>query len=196
LIAHRATIEWVAPITKQCSKCKAVFPANDQYFGRSAGAIDGFRSDCIDCHRQTTEGWKQRRDAAQYRLNKRTAESRRKARKLGLESSFTSDDWRRALDYFGGRCAVCGRPPDFWRILAADHWIPLADTECEGTTPNNIVPLCHALKGGRGGCNNSKRDKPPTDWLVERFGAKEAARVLRNIHEYFDWVAKQNTAEG
>ncbi len=114
---------------------------------------------------------------------------RRRARKAGLPDTYSFRDWQRALDYFNGVCAVCGRPRGFWHTLAADHWIPLADTKhCPGTVPTNIVPLCHGVDG----CNNSKSNSAPRAWLMSRFGARKAKQILKRIEAYFAWVKEQD----
>lgn len=126
----------------------------------------------------------------QWKINnpdKTTAmKQRRRARKNNLPDCLNSLDWRGALDYFGGFCAVCGRPPGLWHTLAMDHWIPLSNPECPGTIPTNIVPLCHGVDG----CNNSKQNKPPEQWLIQRFGERKTKKILRRIHDYFDSLRK------
>ena len=107
---------------------------------------------------------------------------RREARKLNLPDGFTADDWRRCLEYWRHRCAVCGRPAGLWHTLAADHWIPLASPNCPGTVPTNIVPLCNGLDG----CNTSKQDIDAAEWLTRKFGKAKARRVLARIAAYFD----------
>ncbi len=111
----------------------------------------------------------------------RVISMRRKARKRNLPDNFTDRDWRNALDYFENRCAVCERVPELGRILSADHWIPLTSPDCLGTVPQNIVPLCY----GKEGCNNSKHNRDAKEWLVEKFGEVEAARILARIEAYF-----------
>lgn len=114
----------------------------------------------------------------------RAYKTRRGARKQGLPDNFTSTDWQFALDYFKGCCAVCGRPPGFWHILAADHWIPLIDPDCPGTIPINIVPLCH----GNGGCNNRKNAQLPEQWVITTFGKREGKAILLRVAEFFTHV--------
>jgi hypothetical protein len=106
---------------------------------------------------------------------------RRSALVRSLPSAFTAYDWTRAVEYFQGCCAVCGRPPGLWHTLAADHWIPVSHPDCPGTVPTNIVPLCHQ----HGGCNNHKGAKHPDAWLVEQFGEKRAAIIKSRIEKYF-----------
>jgi hypothetical protein len=121
--------------------------------------------------------------------------NRHRARKLELPSSFTNEDWQQALEYFGGCCAVCGRPPDFWRYLAQDHFIPLSDPRPDnpGTVAWNIIPLCHSRSGapvGDIGCNLSKGNKNPEIWLISKFGKRKAKAILKRISEYLEAARK------
>lgn len=136
-----------------------------------------------DKHRQASMRWQRaNRDAM------RAIKQRRRARERGLPNTFTQDDWQRAVDYFNGCCAVCGRAHSASHKIAADHWIPLTSEDCPGTTPLNIVPLCHAQKGAKNGCNNGKNDLSPETWLLRKFGNHEAAKILARIAAYFEWV--------
>src|SRR5260221_10168955 len=95
-------------------------------------------------------------------------------RKRELPNTFTNKDWQRALEYWDHRCAVCERPRGLWHTLAQDHWIPLTNKECPGTTPTNMLPLCH----GTDGCNNSKGKRRPETWLYQKLGKRRAERKL------------------
>lgn len=108
------------------------------------------------------------------------------ARKRSLADDFSEDDWQFALNYFNGCCAVCGRSAGFWHTLAMDHWVPLNNPDCPGTIPRNIIPLCHGVDG----CNNSKHDKSPHEWLTQKYGKKKAGAILNRIHGYFSLVRK------
>ena len=111
---------------------------------------------------------------------------RRRARKNGLPFDFTAADEAFALDYFGGCCAVCGRPlRDLFgdHHLALDHWIPLTDGRPDnpGTVPWNMVPLCHGVNG----CNNSKHNREPLEWLAVRYSSRKARRIAQRIEAFF-----------
>lgn len=121
----------------------------------------------------------------------------RRARVNSLPNTFTSDDWQRALSYFNGCCAVCGRQlHDLFstHTAGADHWIPLSyeGADNPGTVATNIVPLCHGVNG----CNESKFNKLPTLWLTERYGTRKANIILARVQEYFAWVLSQTNQEG
>lgn len=121
----------------------------------------------------------------------RAIKLRRRARQASLPDDFTAQDWQYALGYFGGCCAVCGNAPGFWLTIAADHWIPLASSECLGTVPENIVPLCHAKADGQGGCNNEKHARDPEEWLTAKLGKVKAKTKLAEICAYFETVRKR-----
>lgn len=126
-----------------------------------------------------------------YSTLDKLSKERRRSRKHQLPDDFSKLDWYNALDYFSNRCAVCGRKPDFWTILAMDHWIPITDLNCPGTVKRNIVPLCNGRKGvpaGEPSCNLSKCQKHPKEWLIERYGKRKAKRILERIQAYFDQI--------
>lgn len=172
---------------KRCSRCKQIKPHED--FHKTQREKMGITSDCKICRRRCA---RLRIDATrkyrrQYRLDNshtlKTNEARRRARLAELPATLTPQEWRYALDYFNGCCAVCGRQlKDLLstHTAAADHWIPLSKRG--GTTADNIIPLCH----GVGGCNNSKHDKNPIDWLTEKYGKRKTNQIMRRIQAYFD----------
>lgn len=118
----------------------------------------------------------------------------RRARKHKLPHTFNQKEWLRSLEYFNYRCAACGKPAGFWHILAQDHWIALTDKRPDnpGTVASNIVPLCNSINDGQGGCNNSKNNRDPETWLIQRFGKRKAAVILARIQAYFVWVKEQD----
>lgn len=132
-------------------------------------------------HRENSRRW-QNNNASKYKALMIAAKQRYRSRKQKLPDVFSSNDWSIALDYFDNRCAVCERPIGLWHTLAADHWIPLSNSDCPGTVPTNIVPLCH----GTDGCNNSKGSKLPETWLISTFGLRRAKKILSRIQAYFD----------
>lgn len=141
-----------------------------------------YRDENSDKKRSYHKRWR-----AENTEKSKAASQRRRARKQGLPDSFTSQDWSAVLAYFDHKCAVCGRPVGLWHTLAADHWIPLNSLNCPGTIPGNILPLCH----GDGGCNNSKRDRDPAEWLQRKY-PKRWRKVLARIDTYFEWVRERD----
>ena len=108
----------------------------------------------------------------------------RRGKAAELAEGFTPEDWEVALSYFKHRCAVCGRPDGLWHSLAQDHWIPVTSPNCPGTIAANIVPLCQ----GADGCNNSKSNKDPEEWLLIKFGKRKARNISERIQRYFQWL--------
>lgn len=89
-----------------------------------------------------------RRKSLQYtRERKRLQHHQRWALKKSLPSTFNMDHLSFLLQYWHYSCAVCGRQDDgLWHFIALDHWIPLKNSSCPGTTPGNMIPLCHGKK--------------------------------------------------
>jgi hypothetical protein len=110
----------------------------------------------------------------------KAAYHRRKARKRSLLDIFTIEDEQATRAAFGGGCAICGRQPGLWHTIALDHWIPLDSSDCPGTVPWNMVPMCH----GDGGCNNSKKNRNAGEWLTERYGNKKARAIQAKVEAY------------
>lgn len=199
------------PGYKICTQCERELPATTEYFYKKKLGHYGLDSRCKECRKYDNEKRKDyNRDYHQKHGQKRRAQNRergkknrpklreyyrnwryqnpdkanlsselRRARKLSLPYDFTIEDWQKAQEYFNHCCAVCGRPPGNGFYLAKDHWIPI--TKGGGTTTDNIVPLCHAERGSSGGCNNTKHNRMPEVWLVERFGDEQAKAILEKI---------------
>jgi hypothetical protein len=107
-----------------------------------------------------------------------------------LPNTLTDAQWQFALSHFDHRCAVCGMSINLFVTLAADHWIPVSSPFCPGTIATNIIPLCHTKRGGIGGCNNSKGDSDPTEWLTAKFGGLKAKKIEKRIGLYFSLIIK------
>jgi len=76
---------------------------------------------------------------------------RRIARKKLLPSNLTFEQWENTKDYFGNRCAYCGKELP----LTQEHLIPVS--KGGGYTVNNIIPSCQS-------CNSSKHSKDFFEW--------------------------------
>lgn len=140
--------------------------------------------------RERTTEWKQR-NAKRAQHHSRMKNNRRRAKAEKILNDFSADDWERCLDYWGHKCAVCGRPVGLWHTLAMDHWIPLSSPNCPGTTATNIIPLCHGLDG----CNNKKCKKLGAIFLIDILGEGKAKKKLREIEQYFEWVRQSFWSE-
>lgn len=137
-----------------------------------------------------------RRGQAKYRKRHpdkvRIREQNRRARQNALPAGLTSDEWNFALEYFEHQCAVCGRPAGFWHTLAQDHWIPITSDRKDnpGTVASNVIPLCHGFDG----CNNSKHNHDPHEWLVSVYGKRKANQINKRIEAYFIIVRERQSA--
>ena len=86
-----------------------------------------------------------------YEISVRGVEKRR-ALKLGCETSLTASQWNIIKAIYGYRCAYCGRKP---KVLTKDHITPLS--KGGGHTANNIVPACRS-------CNSRKHIASPPNF--------------------------------
>jgi len=121
----------------------------------------------------------------------RARRHKREAQKRNLPATFTALDWKHAKRFFAINgvecCAYCGRPIGLWHTLAQDHFIPLS--KGGAYTADNIIPACHGFDG----CNNSKSNRDPVDWLTERFGARKAKAILNRVQDYFAFVTNRDS---
>lgn len=181
---------------KQCTQCNTLKPLSE--FNREKLGRHGRRSCCKICQKANLYTWRSNQPQKYKQIWKRyqkkhRAEMRLKGKRRHVPRKFVESDWYRALEYFDGYCAVCGKPPGLWQVLAMDHWIPVKSPNCPGSMPTNIVPLCHSRKGGVGSCNNLKGNRMPEEWLIERYGKRKARQILARIEAYFDWVRLQDS---
>ena len=123
----------------------------------------------------------------------RAKDHRRRARKNNLLVQWTDADIHRMLEHWKNCCAVCGQgvePNNVFYVLAHDHWIPLTSPECLGTVPWNMLPLCHSRIGNAMGCNLSKSNKDPIEWLNSRYSPEQVRAILKRIDKYFASVKR------
>lgn len=132
---------------------------------------------------------------AEYRKSKRGKENirrknhKRRTMKGATKHDFNQQDWDRALDYFGHKCAVCHRPESNELYIVMDHWKPLS--KGGDTTVANIIPLCHSKRGSSAmGCNNRKWHRLPHDWLIMEFDSKVVEEIEANIEHFFVYALK------
>lgn len=185
-----------------CTRCLQPKPIDE--FGKDKNRPNGIHPWCNQCraeyrddHAADIQAYNQQYDAtAYYHQNRerilanfkrkyannprfkaviKARQQNRKARKLSLPNTFTEQDWLDCLDYFGYRCAACGSTDH----IQADHFIPLTDPECPGTTKSNMIPLCRS-------CNNSKHANSPFDWFFIKFGSQGEA-ILSAILDYLEF---------
>lgn len=84
-------------------------------------------------------------------------------------STFTSDQWEDAKNYFDNKCAYCNTGET---ELTRDHVIPISKGGYN--VRSNIVPACKS-------CNSSKRDKDMEIWFKShKFYDKERLKKVYN----------------
>ena len=91
---------------------------------------------------------------------KRIANQARRTLQRGLDATFTLEQWKEKLKYYGYRCAYCNKHQrELIDVLQQDHFVPV--TKGGGYTDSNIVPACKS-------CNVSKGDKTCIIWLTSQ----------------------------
>lgn len=96
----------------------------------------------------------------------------RRAKKSGLVSTLTQDQWEHILNEFNNTCAYCGVGD---KKLHQEHFVPVA-TEGE-YTQNNIIPACKS-------CNSSKGKKSFWEWYPTSscYDKQREKKVMRFLH--------------
>ncbi len=101
--------------------------------------------------------WRRRHPRKAKALATKTRHLRR-ARISKASGSFTHKEFRNLCKRSGYICLCCKRTEKqllrINRKLVPDHVIPIS--RGGNNSIDNIQPLCHAMLGGRGGCNNRK----------------------------------------
>lgn len=177
-------------------------PATSEYFSKRSDRQRNYCKACANArmrHYRSSNPDKIREDRAANRDKaresarrwhaanpdkRREKAQRRRARQRAAASTFTTQDWIFALEYWNGACAYCKHSSSLFDVnyvLHQEHYVPLSSDGAY--TPDNILPACQ-------NCNFSKGSKDPDVWLKERFGAKKAKRIKQEIADYFASVRK------
>jgi len=97
---------------------------------------------------------------------------RRRHRELGLEDTFTYEQWKFACKYFNHKCAYCCEKA--W-ILTEDHLTPVS--KGGPRTALNIIPACTS-------CNCSKNTQRAHLWIYKKFGMQQGKVIIDRIVAY------------
>lgn len=184
---------------RRCTKCEQIKPLTNEFFYVQSKNTDGWAHDCIECSRlyfnaksparyyrakklgrinhqiarRSKRKWKQRNPD-----KVRQAKIKRRLRESNLPNSFSYQHYKHMMEYWYGCCAYCGNQQDFWNVIEADHFIPIANSDCPGTISTNMLPACR-------NCNASKHSANPQEWLIDRFGKTQTKVILDRIRKYF-----------
>lgn len=94
-----------------------------------------------------------------------------------LPNTFTDEQWQEARSFFSERCAYCNQKENFLNALTEDHLVPVVHGGPR--TVMNIVPACKR-------CNSSKGTKQAPEWIYEKFGREQGAKIINQIVAYLE----------
>ena len=179
---------------KFCNRCDKEFPNTNEYFCENKKSHGGLTKTCRNCiseqsrqyYHQNIEHITQRNKKRyqdpnvkhhQRELIKKWEEKhpdkihfyRHKRRMLEnqLPSTLSANDWDRCKNYFGNRCAYCGKEAE----LTLDHFVPVSKSG--ELSINNIISACRS-------CNSSKGNKSFFLWYPKQtyYSKKREKRIL------------------
>lgn len=86
--------------------------------------------------------------------------------------SYSHQQWKETVIFFGGECAYCGRTMHKGERLTRDHLEPVS--EGGATTQDNIVPACPS-------CNSSKGASEWREWYMKQpfFSQERMNRIFK-----------------
>ena len=144
-----------------CKKCKSERSKEDPE--KSRERIKQFRENNPDYYK----GYYQRHTNA-YKVRLQT----RRARKAGLTSTLTLEQWTRILTTFNNTCAYCGVGD---KKLHQDHFVPILSGG--EYTHDNIIPACKS-------CNSSKGAKDFFVWYpkYDFYDNPRERKILRYLN--------------
>lgn len=148
------------------------FPRN----GTSASGEPEYRTDCKVCYNV-------RRNANRSRSRKHHSDFIGSMKRRGEDvSSFTHQEWKECLLFFGGECAYCGCTPRKGQRLTRDRLDPVSAGGL--TAQSNIVPACSS-------CNSSKGATDFKVWfMAQAFFSQE------RLNRIFKWRTIMRMVQG
>ena len=152
-------------ITQQCTFCNKVLPL--KFFSKNGTDKDGntvYRKDCKTCY-----NIRRKENATKKRHTDFIGNMKRRGE---LNVSYTHQQWKETVIFFGGECAYCGRTMRRGEHLTRDHLEPV---KIGGTTTqDNIVPACSC-------CNSSKGASEWREWFMQQpfFSQERMNRIFK-----------------
>ena len=133
--------------------------------GVDRAGIVKYRDDCKQCY-----NIRRRENATSKRHSDFVGSMKRRGE---TDVSYTHQDWKDTVIFFGGECAYCGRTMKKGERLTRDHLVPVRDGGT--TTLDNIVPACKH-------CNSSKGASEWREWfMAQPFFSQE------RMNKIFKW---------
>ena len=152
-------------LAKTCTFCGRHLPISK--FAKNGTFADGttrYRDDCKTCYNvRRRENATKKKHADFIGSMKRRGE---------VDVSYTHQQWKETVIYFGGECAYCGRTMKKGERLTKDHLEPVSDGGA--TTQDNIVPACSS-------CNSSKGAREWRQWFMSQsfFSQERMNRIFK-----------------
>lgn len=152
----------VAKVCTFCGKMK-----NINSFAKNGTDSNGFvkyRDDCKVCY-----NIRRRENAAKKKHADFVGSMKRRGE---ANVSYTHQQWKETVMFFGGECAYCGCTPRKGERLTRDHLVPVRDGGT--TTQDNIVPACSC-------CNSSKGASEWREWFMKQpfFSQERMNRIFK-----------------
>ena len=117
-------------------KPESDFPKN----GYNKDGTPNYRQDCKVCYNIRRK---------ENRTSKRHSDFIGGQKRRGeIEPTFSFQEWKECVLFFGGECAYCGGTPRRGQRLTRDHLEAVSAGGC--TTQSNIVPACARCNGSKG----------------------------------------------
>jgi hypothetical protein len=145
---------------RRCTFCGVIKPLDD-FYGDGPGKK---RLDCKTCYNiRRKENRNTKRHSDFIGGQKRRSDA---------EITFSHQEWKECLIFFGGSCAYCGATTRRNKFMTKDHLIPVANGG--KTVAGNIVPGCSC-------CNGSKGSKEWREWFMaqEFFSQDRMNRIFQ-----------------
>ena len=146
-----------AQVCSFCGKLKSI-----DCFAKNG--TQGYRTDCKQCYNiRRRENATKKKHTAFVCGMKRRGES---------DVSYTHQQWKETVIFFGGECAYCGHTTRKGERLTRDHLEPVSKGGV--TTEDNIVPACAH-------CNSSKGTSEWREWFMKQpfFSQERMNRIFR-----------------
>lgn len=155
-----------ASASRRCTFCGEVKPI--EAFGKNGVDMHGnakYRLDCKTCYNIRRKENKLKKTHSDFVGGmKRRGESM---------VTYTHQQWKETVIFFGGECCYCGRTMKKGERLTRDHLTPVA--EGGATIQSNVVPACSS-------CNSSKGKNEWREWfMAQPFFSQE------RMNKIFKW---------